>query len=161
MNNYSEYSTSDSTAYTWVPELFLNEKQCGIQSAHCISDMSLLNNTVYQNWATHHKRLIMFKGTNCGNLRRVFYILYKARQHLAIKGLDIPVVKFNEDAESLDGAITAVGMVFPNALRINTRDYDINTTEYFTNLSSIETHNMEHIFNMIDFATWMKGQRLV
>ena len=138
----SKFDLSDTTytAYTWTPQLFLNDKQCGIQSAHCISDMSLLNNEIYQKWAEDHKTLIMFRGTNCGTVRRIFHILQHAKRNLKLAGIDIPVVKFHEDEESLDGAITATAMVFPDNLRQFTFDEKFASMDGHYNYYPLQLH---------------------
>jgi len=105
------------TAYTWVNKLYMNEKQWGIQTTHCISDMSLLDNEIYKKWAKEFKTVIMFDGTNCGTLRRVHTILEYAQRNMRKIGVDFPLVKFHEDEESLDGALTAVGCVLPDVMR--------------------------------------------
>lgn len=136
----SQFDLSDSTytAYTWTPHLYLSEKQCGIQSAHCISDMSLLNNEIYQKWAETHKTLIMFEGVNCGTVRRIHHILKYAQRNLARVGVDIPVVSFHEDEESLDGAITGAAMVFPDKLR--QFSFDCSELTHDGNYPPLTTH---------------------
>lgn len=107
------------TAYTWVNGLYLNDKQYGIQSAHCISDMSLSSygKDIYTEWASKHKTIIVFNGTNSGTIKRVFDIIQYTVRNLNKIGVEIPHAIFREDTESLDGATTACGFIIPDYFR--------------------------------------------
>lgn len=111
----------DSTyyAYCWVNKLYMNEKQYGIQSAHCISDMSRLpfGQEIYGEWADKHKNILIFDGTNSGTVKRVYEIIKYVAANLAMAGINIPHTIFREDEESLDGATTACGFIMPDILR--------------------------------------------
>lgn len=110
---------SKHTAYVWVNWLYMNEKQWGIQTAHCISDMSMMQfgQDTYRKWATEDKTIIMFNGTNSGTIKRVYSILQFAARNFNRVGIQIPHVIFREDGESLDGAVTSCGFILPDAIR--------------------------------------------
>lgn len=110
---------SKHTAYVWVNWLYMNEKQWGIQTAHCISDMSMMEfgQDTYRKWAADDKTIIMYNGTNSGTIKRVYSILQFAARNLHKVGIEVPHVIFHEDAESLDGAVTACGFILPDAVR--------------------------------------------
>lgn len=110
---------SKHTAYVWVNWLYMNEKQWGIQTAHCISDMSqmVFGKDTYNKWASDDKTIIMFNGTNSGTIKRVHSILQFAARNLKRAGIEIPHVMFREDDESLDGAVTACGFILPDEVR--------------------------------------------
>ncbi len=110
---------SKHTAYIWVNWLYMNEKQWGIQTAHCISDMSQIEfgKDTYRKWASDDKTIIMFNGTNSGTIKRVYSILQFAARNLQKVDIEIPHVIFREDDESLDGAVTACGFILPDAVR--------------------------------------------
>lgn len=110
---------SKHTAYVWVNCLYMNEKQWGIQTAHCISDMSQMEfgKDTYRKWASDDKTIIMFNGTNSGTIKRVYSILQFAARNLQKVGIEVPHVIFREDGESLDGAVTSCGFILPNAAR--------------------------------------------
>ena len=65
------------TCYTWVNGLYLNDKQFGIQTAHCISDMSIVPDyrPIYERWARNHKKIVVFDGTNSGTIRNILQSL--------------------------------------------------------------------------------------
>lgn len=111
--------SSTYTAYFWVNNLYLNDKQYGIQTAHCVSEMSQheFGKDIYTRWARDGKKIIIYEGTNSGTLRRIFKILQYAVRNLAKAGIEVPHTMFHEDEESLDGALTAVGFIIPNELR--------------------------------------------
>lgn len=110
---------TDYTAYFWVNSLYMNDKQFGIQTAHCISDMSqhVYGADIYSEWAQNHKTIIMFNGTNSGTIKRIFAILQYFARNMAKADILIPHTIFREDMESLDGATTACGFIIPNAIR--------------------------------------------
>lgn len=110
---------SKHTAYVWVNWLYMNEKQWGIQTAHCVSDMSMMRfgQDTYRKWATEDKTIIMFNGTNSGTIKRVYSILQFAARNFNRVGIQIPHVIFREDGESLDNAVTSCGFILPDAIR--------------------------------------------
>lgn len=107
------------TAYIWVNWLYMNHKQWGIQTAHCISEMSRqeYGKDIYGEWADNHKTIIMYDGFNSGRIRRTYEIIQHSVRHLEKAGFEIPHVMFREDEESLDGAATACGFIIPNKIR--------------------------------------------
>lgn len=110
---------SKHTAYVWVNWLYMNEKQWGIQTAHCVSDMSMMQfgQDTYHKWATEDKTIIMFNGTNSGTIKHVYSILQFAARNFNRVGIQIPHVIFREDGESLDNAVTSCGFILPDAIR--------------------------------------------
>ncbi len=108
------------TCYTWVNGLYLNDKQFGIQTAHCISDMSIVPDyrPIYERWARNHKKIVVFDGTNSGTIRNIFTIIADMAFHFQDRGIYIPAKIFKEDGESLDGATTACGIIIPDIMRM-------------------------------------------
>ena len=97
----------------------MNEKQYGIQSAHCISDMSRLpfGQEIYGEWADKHKNILIFDGTNSGTVRRIYEIIQYVARNFKKAGIEIPHTIFRENMESMDGATTACGFIMPDILR--------------------------------------------
>lgn len=95
---------------------YLSSIQKGIQTAHAISEMSVTDygckedrpKIAYAKWATFDKTVIVLNGGNQSMLEVIFSIAteFANRHHL-------PVVKFHEDEQSLNGALTAVGIILP------------------------------------------------
>lgn len=174
---------STYTAYFWVNNLYLKEIQLGIQSAHCISDMSIQmhGSDTYEKWADEGKTMIIYAGTNSGTVRRTFEILQYVARNIERAGLEIPHTIFREDEESLDGATTACGFIIPNALRnfadVTFRQTKLDTKAYH---AFVTERNAQHKvsmegrdfrgeayrdyqhdqFRLEDFSDWMASQRL-
>lgn len=113
------YKDSPYFAYCWVNKHYMKEIQYGIQTAHCISDMSRLSfgQEIYGEWADKHKSILIFDGTNSGTVRRIYEIIQYVARNFAKHGIEIPHTIFREDQESLDGATTACGFIMPDVLR--------------------------------------------
>ena len=103
--------------YSFVNHLYMNAKQWGIQTAHCVSTMSVLykHNTVqhaaYTTWATEDPTIIMCEGGNVAMLMDLYVRLVPLAN-----ALDLPIVKFHEDEQSLGGVITSVAVLVPDTL---------------------------------------------
>lgn len=154
------------TAYVWVNGLYLSDKQFGIQTAHCIAEMSLQNpQEVYNEWAKNNKTIIMFDGKNSGTLKKISKILNCLRNYHLVDGPAIPVAEFREDEESLNGALTSVGVIIPEDFRALKYDYSPSyphTLDSFVTSISVNHHNLNsYEMYMREFATWMDAQRLV
>lgn len=112
--------------------MYLSSIQKGIQTAHAVSEMSKtvyptnIANDAYSNWAKFDKTIIVLNGGNQAMLQ----MLYDFAVPFG-KRFDLPVVKFHEDEQSLNGALTAVGIILPSCwyelasnLRTGTASYD-------------------------------------
>ncbi len=103
--------------YTFVNHLYMNPKQWGIQTAHCVSTMSVAykHNTeqhaAYLKWATEEPTIIMCEGGNVAMLTALHQ-----RLEVLANALNLPIVKFHEDEQSLGGVITAVAVLVPDTL---------------------------------------------
>ena len=97
----------DYRAYI-LTNYYLSPLQCGLQSAHVVSEMSLKKHKHYKQWATEDKTIIILNGGNSSQL--VFFEAF----------LDNQVenkycwAAFREDEMSLNGALTAVGIILPS-----------------------------------------------
>lgn len=103
-------------AYFFINDLYMSEKQWGIQSVHALSELykkKLTSNqkAMLRDWQDNHKTVIMLKGINCGTLK----YLYKTISHTCDK-LDYPSSVFYEDEDSLNDAITCVMAIVPSDL---------------------------------------------
>lgn len=105
-------------AYTFS-NCYLSSIQNGIQPAHCLIDMFVKYNTVahtperdaFVNWATNHKTMICLNGGNATGIQDI----YNTLQEFA-PTLGLPFAKFNEDEQSLNGALTCCGIIVPEAM---------------------------------------------
>lgn len=101
----------------------LSPIQAGIQAAHCVSEMTLEYNYIFDEWAQSHKTIILLNGGNHQDLNQLYDELKIITKTLIYKiggaNNHLPVVKFTEDEQSLNNATTCVGIIIPN------RVYDI------------------------------------
>lgn len=102
--------------YSFVNHLYMNQKQWGIQTAHCVSTMSLYKqNTpqhgMFHDWALNEPTIIMCEGGNVAMLTDLY-----DRLKVLTDALGLPLVKFHEDDRSLGGVITSVAVLVPDYL---------------------------------------------
>jgi hypothetical protein len=106
---------------------YLSPLQLGLQTAHVVGNMMsppAYTDKAYDvvtEWARFHKTIVILNGGNSAALDDIF-------RQLAILGADLnlPVAKFTEDLQSLNGATTAVGIVVPS------RVYDYAASDAFS-----------------------------
>lgn len=93
---------------------YLSPLQKGIQAQHCTAELFTHYNhesaggRILYEWANNHKTTIVLNGGNCADLNEIFLQL---RALCAEPGY--PYQSFSEDAASLNGAITCVGVIVP------------------------------------------------
>lgn len=92
---------------------YLSSIQQGIQNAHVISTLSVKyehgsrQDSVYREWAANHIVTVLCNGGNSKSIQE----MYDLFEDLSKQGMPLPFAKFHEDNQSLDGALTAVGIV--------------------------------------------------
>jgi len=102
--------------------MYLSSIQQGIQAAHVTHELFLdypafdpnhhdLDRTseVLHDWAENHKTMILLNGGYSDNLRELIKLFADARN-------PYPWASFNEGEDSLDGALTCVGIVLPEKI---------------------------------------------
>lgn len=98
--------------YSFV-NYYLSDMQRGIQSFHAGHKMSVtydadsIQDNYYRDWAKNHQTVVVLNGGNSKTLQELFDFL----EELKNSGMQFPFVKFHEDEQSLNGALTSVGMV--------------------------------------------------
>lgn len=93
---------------------YLSSVQQGIQAAHCVADMfcrygkhsQWQTHEMLYTWAKDHKTMILLNGGNHKELETNFYNI-----QVMCEALGYPYGIFAEDQQSLNGAITCVGLV--------------------------------------------------
>ena len=96
---------------------YLSSIQQGIQAAHVLGEMI----TKYpsgdgpvgeqlSDWRVNHKTMILLNGGNADSLRGFYSLLERSDASALV------FAKFNEDAQSLDNALTSVGIIVPARL---------------------------------------------
>ena len=111
MENYRFYSFTN---------MYLSSMQKGIQTAHAVSEMSVDYQCysgdpspgflIYNVWAESDKTINVLDGGNQATLNKLYTDLTSV---IDIYNFQYPVVKFHEDEQSLNGALTCVGIILP------------------------------------------------
>lgn len=94
---------------------YLSSLQKGLQTAHVVSEIYSCatelphEKKVFDQWADQDRTIIILNGGNCASLEdfRGFLIYSNCRW---------PWAAFYEDKQSLNGAITAVGVIVPESV---------------------------------------------
>ena len=96
--------------------MYLSSIQQGIQAAHVVADMfmkyeqdNLVALDILHEWATSHKTMVLLNAGYSEEIRAL-HRLFDDR------GNKYPYDYFTEAAEALDGALTCIGIVLPNAV---------------------------------------------
>lgn len=95
--------------YSFVNGLYMSPLQHGLQTAHCIAEMSQLKDSVFDEWASNHKTIVILNAINVAGLLEL-------EKTFATMDIPYPVASFREDEASLNGAITSVGVVLPEEI---------------------------------------------
>lgn len=109
--------------YTFT-NVYISSMQKGIQTAHvvselfaeCQSSIERLDDLSYcaqmdilLEWATHDKTIIVLNGGNQATLMNIHQEMIKFAA-----ANNYPCTMFREDEQSLNGAVTAIGIIIPN-----------------------------------------------
>lgn len=124
--------------YSFVAGLYLSPLQCGLQTAHAVSEVydyhSLYHGSeymqIYNEWASTDKTIIILNALNSRGVLNAHATLLEFA-----KEFRLPLAIFHEDADSLNGAATACGMVIPRMF------YDVK----FTKVEEVGKSYFEHI----------------
>lgn len=116
MMNFFDFNIKNDNMYRFYSftNYYLSSLQKGLQTAHVVSEMSVSNFktekslVVYENWANNDKTIIILNGGNSASLEEIYEICKVFGEKLSL-----PYVKFHEDKQSLNGALTSVGIVLP------------------------------------------------
>ena len=123
----------------------LSSIQHGIQTAHIMGEILIKNDpTPYHNeitleWLSRHKTIIVCNGGNSKSITELY-------QFFAHRHNKYPFASFNEDTDSLNGALTGVGIVLPPEI------YDVKTEFVFDK----ETRERKKVYEYMsdgDFTT--------
>jgi hypothetical protein len=99
--------------------MYLGSLQKGLQTAHVVSDLAMASvmdskiRGAFMQWACTDKTIIVLNGGNSASLEAF-------EKFLGDTGCQWPWAAFREDEQSLNGAITAVGVVVPESVYQNT-----------------------------------------
>jgi hypothetical protein len=102
--------------YSFVPALYLNSLQSGLQTGHTIAESALSNMPMHVEWAEKHKTIIILDAINLKGLKRVrslLSVLIPLYNSFEEDSRKIPLSWFHEDEDSLGRMMTCVGAVIP------------------------------------------------
>lgn len=104
-------------AYFFVNNLYMRELQWGLQSLHCLGELhnkyeeqNEVEYNVLREWERDHKTVIFLGAANVAGLLEVYQTFEEMSR---FSDLPYPFAKFEEDEQSLNSAITSVGIVIP------------------------------------------------
>ncbi len=119
---------------------YLSSLQQGLQSAHVIGDLSVASihngsvtekGKIFFDWAKNHKTMVLLNGGNSLSLEELFQKL----KHFEKLGMHLPFAKFHEDEQSLNGALTYVGIVVEQ--KYYDAAYELRSCSSFDQLSYV------------------------
>lgn len=103
MSNYRLYSFTN---------MYISPIQRGIQTAHIVGELSQIHNKdVYNQWASIDKTIVVLEGGNQKNLQNIYDSIVSSSLSKVF-----PFAAFYEDEDSLNGALTAVGIIVPEMI---------------------------------------------
>lgn len=132
--------------------MYLSSLQNGLQAAHCLGEMFLKYNhshfkgsderAILEDWVTNDKTIIILNGGNTAELNYV----YDQLMSLSLCMTDIfdegksklPYAKFHEDEQSLNKALTCVGIIIPEST-YNTPIENCVVDDYYKEMSPQDT----------------------
>lgn len=118
MRTIEEIKAGPLRLYSFV-NYYLSDLQRGLQTAHVVAEIFLkykCEKSTVIDWAFFNKTIIILNGGNCKSLRNIYQLLYK-------NSSGYPFDYFEEDQESLNGAISCVGLIFPEITKQDILDY--------------------------------------
>jgi hypothetical protein len=123
--------------YTFINHIYMSPLQWGIQTAHCVSTLSVKyrNNAqahAYRDWAELDPTIIVCRGGNVADLQDLH-----SRISVLAEMLKLPHCAFNEDQKSLGGVMTAVAVLVPDSIF---NAYDLGEADLITKGSNPTLH---------------------
>lgn len=89
--------------------------QQGVQSGHAITEMSISFDTLspqhqkYLEWAKNCKTVVYLDGGNSKRLKEIAYAI-----EMVAAEFNLPCARFYEDEDTMEGIMTAVGIIVPS-----------------------------------------------
>jgi hypothetical protein len=101
--------------YSFVAHHYLSPMQCGLQTAHVVSEMSRYANSIYSDWAENDKTIIICGAGNHAGVMEAFKQLRAHNNVLCYADVyeQLPLALFLEDEQSMNRMATACGIVVP------------------------------------------------
>lgn len=128
MRTLEEIKSGPLRLYSFV-NYYLSDLQRGLQTAHLVSELfAYYGDDEYDGysqdmydmlflWANAHKTIIILNGGNSQNLQTIYDFIDQKYDG------NYPFEMFLEDKESLNCALTCVGIIFPEFTKEDVDDY--------------------------------------
>lgn len=102
--------------YSFVAHHYLSPMQCGLQTAHVVSEMSRDTNGIYSDWAENDKTIIICGAGNHAGVMEAFKQLRVHNNVLCYASVSeyLPLALFLEDEQSMNRMATACGIIVPD-----------------------------------------------
>lgn len=100
--------------YAFVPALYISPLQCGLQTAHAVSEMYIdtigqeKQMVAFHDWASYSKTIVILDAMNHKGVREAYDNLYPYAEKF-----HLPITIFHEDEDSLNNAATCTGILVP------------------------------------------------
>jgi hypothetical protein len=126
--------------YSFTNALYMSPLQLGLQTAHCVAEMSqnekFENVEMFNEWANYHKTIIIYDGGNHRALEEIFDFINTPNN-------PFPIAMFREDEESLNNAVTSVGIVLPEEVYESARF--LRNKNFITRLQHVDGITCEFV----------------
>lgn len=101
--------------YSFVAHHYLSPLQCGLQTAHVVSELSMQGNSMYADWAERNKTIIICGAGNHAGVMEAFTQLRAHNNALSYADIcdPLPQALFLEDEQSMNRMATACGIIIP------------------------------------------------
>lgn len=144
--------------YSFVANHFLSPLQCGLQTAHVVSEMTLNYYPAFDRWASNSKTIIICGAGNHAGVLNCYEELNKFRYSGDKDMNDLPIAIFKEDIDSMNGMATACGIIVPEFL------YDAKQPDYDNGVFYWESKNTKNTIilteKQTEFCKYLKSFRL-
>ena len=151
--------------------MYLSSIQQGIQAQHCTTELynnyaPQFGNEAYEtinperyeilvDWATNHKTSILLNAGYSSTLHDIY-------KELTDFDNPYPIAKFHESEEALDGALTCVGIILPDAIydtaaevRASRGNYGRTKVEEFNEYGEWTPDNGMTHYTFTKFQVWL------
>lgn len=129
-----------------VTNMYLSGIHAGIQTAHIVDKLwnkytdplaPLPSRLVLREWSEHYKTIIVLNGGYQSVLQSTYDELRRP-----LKQLGLPMARFYESKEALNGALTVIGFVLPDSVYALPRELPIEE------IAQLQTEE-RHVYNVI------------
>ena len=129
----------------FVTHAYMSQIQRGIQAAHVIQQMygkmedsTPIAQEAFREWATQDFTMIVLNGGNSAMLQNSYHQSYEADEDGSF-----PIARFFEDSQSMEGMMTAWGIVLPSTCKLSEDDdpfgeYSRDQEIYYTVLANLK-----------------------